>query len=126
MSKKIHWVLFGSISAIFISVALFCLLAVIFGQMDSLPKAMLPMITTIVGCCSVFLGGFIGSAIRKEKGVLNGAMISLIYIGIQMAISLVWYQAVFGVAMLTKIVAFLLSGILGGIVGVNRKSKVKF
>lgn len=109
-----------------VSVVLLALSAVILGKMKVLPKGAIPILTTISGCLAVFLGGFAASGYAKEKGVLLGAGSGIFFSLCIALLSVLLFKNDFSLASAGKFAAILLSGSIGGILGVNRKSKVKF
>lgn len=108
------------------SAVLLAVSALILGKMKTLPKGAVPILTTVLGSLAVFLGGFAASCYAKEKGVLLGAASGLIFSLCIALISVLLFKNDFTLASVGKFAAILLSGSIGGILGVNRKSKVKF
>lgn len=108
------------------SAALLLLLALIFGKSGSLPKGAVPIITTLIGCIATFFGGFSASLYTKEKGILIGLASGGVFLIIVAMVSLFSYENTLGIASIGKAAAILLSGAIGGILGVNRKTRVKF
>lgn len=108
------------------SAVLLSVLALIFGKSGSLPKGAVPVITTLIGCIAVFLGGFLSSLYMKEKGILVGLASGGVFLLVVVLVSLFYYENALGIASIGKAAAIFLSGAIGGILGVNRKSKVKF
>ena len=109
-----------------VSAVLLAVLALIFGKMKLLPRGIVPVLTTAAGCISVFLGGFAASAYAKEKGMLLGLLSGVIFAFCTALVSVLLFQNDFNLASAGKFIAILLSGCIGGILGVNRKDKVKF
>lgn len=109
-----------------ISAALLALIALILSKMGSLPRTLLPIITTVAGCLAVFLGGFFSSMYAREKGILFGMGSGVLFSVCAVLISVLVFQNPFTVSSVGKLAAFLISGSIGGILGVNRKSRVKF
>ncbi len=106
--------------------ALLAIAALIFGKMGTLPKGIIPVLTTVIGCVSVFLGGFFSALYQKENGLLLGLLSGAVFaVVILLAASLI-FKNEFTVGSVGKLAAVLIAGSLGGILGVNRKSKVKF
>lgn len=108
------------------SAVLLVLLALIFGKVKALPRGIIPIITTVIGCLSVFLGGLISAAYVREKGLIFGIISGLIFSFCIALVSVLLLQNDFSIASIGKFAAILLSGSIGGILGVNRKDRVKF
>ena len=93
----------------------------------ALPRGALPFLTTAIGCGAVFLGAFLAALAIREKGLVLGvAAGALLAACMGLASFLLYRQTEYGAAAAGKLAALLLSGAIGGILGANRKSKVKF
>lgn len=126
MEKRAKAIIVSMLFTVLLTAGLLALLALILGKMGTLPKQTIPVLTVIVSCVAVFLGSFIASLLLKEKGIVNGLIIAFLFSSIVLCIAFFIYEAEFGLSGLTKLAAIFISGILGGILGVNRKKKVKF
>ena len=124
--KKLKSFIISFISSVAIIAILISVTAVIISQIQILPREILPVITTAIGCIGIFLGTFIGSVYLKEKGMLIGAVNSIIIIAIVALISYVILDSPISIGSVGKMLAWFFSGTLGGILGVNKKSKIKF
>lgn len=124
--KKLKAILLSAGIMTAVSAALLALAALILGKMGALPRGAVPIITTMIGCIAVFLGGFFSSLYAREKGILFGVLSGLLYSLCIALVSVLAFQNDFTLASAGKFIALLLSGSIGGILGVNRKSKVKF
>ena len=125
------WVKALALSAIITagaSMLLLSVIAFIVCRSGSLPRGSLSLITTLAACAAVFLGGFFCAASIRERGLLlglgAGAMLLLCAV-ISGLISGVDFSQ-FGPAGAGKAAAVLLSGCIGGVLGANRKRKVRF
>ena len=92
----------------------------------SLPRGSVTIITTIAACAAVFLGGFLSTISVREKGLLIGLGAGAVFLICAGAVSVLVFQVELGPASAGKIAEVLLSGAIGGVLGANRKSKVKF
>lgn len=105
---------------------LLAITALILGKTGNLPRAAIPIMMTVFGCITAFAGGFLASAALKEKGLLFGFLAALILLAVILLVTFLVFQENLTVASAGKGAAILLSGAIGGILGVNRKSRVKF
>ena len=124
--KKGKAILLSMVVMAAVSAVLLALIALIFGKMKVLPRGSIPVLTTVIGCLGVFLGSFLASAYAKEKGLLLGLLSGAIFAFCTALVSVLLFQNDFNIASAGKLAAILLSGSIGGILGVNRKDKVKF
>ena len=124
--KKGKAILLSVVVMAVVSAVLLALLALILGKMKVLPRGIIPVLTTVVGCLAVFLGGFLASAYTKENGLLLGLISGGIFVFCTALVSVLLFQNDFNIASAGKLAAILLSGSIGGVLGVNRKDRVKF
>lgn len=80
-----------------------------------------PVIMVITALC-ILIGSSIGNIKIKKNGILNGALVGGIYIFILYIISSILnWEFALNIQSLIMIAIGIIFGILGGIVGVNRK-----
>lgn len=126
MSKKIRAAILSTLAAMATAMVLLMVLSLLLSKLYTLPKSALPVLTTVIACAAVFLGGLLSSMLLKERGLINGVIVAVIFSVILFGVSIFVFETELGFSALTKFAAILMSGILGGILGVNRKSRVKF
>ncbi len=108
------------------SLLLLALISFVVAKSGTLPQAALPLVTTVAACIAVFLGGLAAALAAKEKGLYLGLAAGAL---LAVCIGLVSYFTsgeVLTVSGIGKAAALLVSGAIGGILGANRKQKVKF
>ena len=93
---------------------------------ESLPRGSAVIITTLAACTAVFLGGFLSTLSVREKGLLLGLGAGAVFLVCAGLVSIFVFRVELGPASAGKIAAILISGAIGGVLGANRKSKVKF
>lgn len=108
------------------SLGLLSLAAFLVCRSGSLPRGTLALITTAAACAAVFLGGLLSAMSVREKGLLLGLGAGVVFLVCAGAVSLLAFRIELGPASAGKIAAVLISGVIGGVLGANRKSKVKF
>lgn len=108
------------------SLVLLSVVAFFVCRSGSLPRGSLVLVTTVAACGAVFLGGFFSSLSVREKGLLLGLGAGAVFLVCAGLISMGVFQAVLSPGSAGKAAAILLSGAIGGVLGANRKSKVKF
>ncbi len=106
--------------------ALLAVAALIFEKMGTLPKGITPVFTTIIGGMAAFLGGFFAALYQKENGLLLGLLSGAVFTAVILLVASLFFENEFSVGSVGKLAAVLIGGSLGGILGVNQKSKVKF
>lgn len=126
MIKKGKAILLSTVIMVISCAALLALLALIFSKTGTLPKNIIPVLITGVCALSAFLGGLAASWCSREKGILFGLIAGGIFSIVVIFVSVVIFQSSFSAASAVRVAAIILSGCIGGILGVNRKTKVKF
>ena len=127
MARKLKGILFALAAACASGAALLCAGALVIDKTGWLPQgAVLEVAVTAILCTAAFLGGLLGALFAREKGALVGGACGLI----QVAALTLGTWALQGTAVTlggaARLGGVLLGGCLGGILGVNRKTRVKF
>lgn len=119
INKNMIRVIKGSIFAIVISLILLLIYASLLAYTNISETTMTPVVITISGI-SILIGSSISSLKIKKQGMLNGALVGLIYV---LAIYLLSSILLTGFTIDTKsmimIAVGIITGMIGGIIGVN-------
>lgn len=125
--KKVKGFLLSLGVAAVVAAILLGVVSLIVSKTGNLPQgSLLAVLTTVIVCLAVFLGGLTASLFTKEKGVLFGGACGLFFVCCIALVSLVMFEGSFSVSGGARLAAIFLSACIGGILGVNRKRKVKF
>lgn len=103
----------------FITVLLFFLIAAFVITKTDFSYEMLATITTILLSAAAFLDSFVVSRFIKENGLVIGAIIGTIIFVFVLIASLSLGQFRLSSMLFTKLAAIVISGVIGGIIGVN-------
>lgn len=120
-NKNIINVIKGSIISIIITVIALTIYAAILSYTSISETTMVPVVLTITGI-SILIGSSISSIHIKKQGILNGGLVGLIYILLLYIVSSI-FLAGFELNMnsIIMIVVSILTGMIGGVIGVNMK-----
>lgn len=103
------------------------LAAFIIAKAGVLPRGALSLVTTGIACAATFTGGLIPAMAAREKGLYLGLAVGALLVVLIASASYFFYNLPpFTMGSVGKGASLLLSGAIGGILGANRKSKVKF
>lgn len=121
---KFKYILVGLVLALFVTLTSLFLISIImyYADIDSSMASPLASIGLILGC---FVGGFYTSKKHEKKGLIIGFTTSAIFFIILSIASLSISTDNFGLLSLIHSLVMLLSGGIGGILGVNNKRKIK-
>lgn len=114
----------GTITAFTFELILMCLLSILLLISGTIPHSALRYIIVGVSSLSVFAGGYITARVTKSSGLLWGALCGFIFFLISTIPGMVKTADTLSLLTLLKIVAFIISGALGGIKAVNKKEKL--
>lgn len=119
MKQNMGRIIKGSITAIVLSLILLFIYATILTYTNVSEVSMLPVILTIVGI-SILAGSMISARKIRKNGMLNGAIVGLVYIVIlYIASSLCLVGFSLTLNSFIMLIVGIIMGAVGGIVGVN-------
>lgn len=88
----------------------------------SVSESTIPTIVIIITAISILIGSTISTSNIKKNGIINGMFVGLIYIAIiYLLSSIVTGNFLLNITSIIMIIASVLTGALGGIIGVNKK-----
>lgn len=85
--------------------------------------SMLGIFSGIAVIIGGFSGGLLNGMLIKEKGIVCGLINGIALAAVILALSIVWSFCFFNLWGIIKLLLIVLSSIIGGIIGVNRKHK---
>lgn len=109
----------GTIFSILLTAVLIGILSILISTTSLSENIIIPAII-VISAFSIMLGGFIVSKNKKEKGLINGAIVGGIYM-LCIYILSCFITLDFSITLNSIIMIFagIIGGILGGIIGVN-------
>ena len=120
-SNSVIRILKGSIIAMVATIILLIIFAAILTY-TNINENTMPTVIIVITALSILIGSQIASSKIKRNGILNGAIVGLIYIAFLYILSgLVTKNFSLNNYSIIMIVTSILIGGLGGIIGVNRK-----
>lgn len=115
-----YGILFGAAACLL----LLLLMSIIMGLQD-IPQSAVTLISTLVFVVGGFVAGYVCARLSHERGMLLGLCCGTCLFFIVSLANLAVDGSGFGMIALTKLIAVLLSAALGGIVGVNKRKKLR-
>ena len=103
-------------------IALLMLMALIV-QSVAVPRAAILPLAIIAAAIGAFLAGLTAAAIAKQKGLLLGAVCGLVLWLLILLAGVARYEGVSGGNAVVKLAALVLSGGIGGVLGVNLRKR---
>lgn len=106
----------------FITTFIFLLIFAILLTYTQVSESIMNPVIIVITAVSILIGSSIGNMKIKKNGLLNGAFIGGIYVGmIYLISSILNWRFGLEIQSVIMIVVGMLFGIFGGIIGVNRK-----
>ena len=113
----------GSLLSIIVSVIFLIVFAMLLTYTSLSENTITPIVLAIVGL-SILLGSYLSTKKINKKGILNGAMVGIIYMLILYIISsVIFMDFSINASSIIMIICGIIAGIIGGIVGVNTNRK---
>lgn len=118
-------VLIGVIVSLVMCILLTCLFALVITFMPGVPYGIIDYVMIGIEGLSVLCGAYVASVIAKSGGLIIGLICSGIALVILLAGGFSTAGNEIGIFTGIRVVVMLLCGVAGGILGVNRKEKVR-
>lgn len=119
-SSNLRKILIGSGISILITIV-FLLVFSILLTYTNISENTIPAITIIITAISIFIGSTMATSNLKKNGIINGAMVGLIYIlVIYLLSSIIEKDFSLNIHSIIMIISSVLAGGIGGIIGINK------
>ena len=120
-NSRLIKILSGSIISIIISILGFFIFAIILTNTD-IKEDIIPLVIIIISFISILVGSIISSKKINKKGIVNGALVGIIYISIIYFLSsLILVGFELNLYSIIIFIGSVISGMIGGIIGINFK-----
>lgn len=123
--KLIKSTIIGVLSSLAVTALLLCLFALILNFMSGVPYGIIDYAVILAQGLAVFAGSYTAAAISKSQGLIIGLICAAIFLILNLALSLAAGEAGIGIITVIRTAVILICGILGGILGVNKKEKIR-
>ncbi|KKB34553.1 TIGR04086 family membrane protein [Bacillus thermotolerans] len=121
MKSFSYGIMYGTL-AIFVFAAACSLVFSLILRFSSLTEASLQMTITITSFIVLFIGGFVSGKLSGQKGWLTGGTAGLLYSLVLMTYQFLGYDAGLQWEQLVYHLCFIITAMMGGILGVNASS----
>lgn len=118
---QITAILKGLVACFACLIILSLILGFIISLNDSLGDDLMNRVLMIINYTAIFIGGVMAARWAQTKGWLHGGLVGLIYMLIVIFIGSKYVQVAMGFEVLLRVISGFLTGVLGGVLGVNVK-----
>ena len=125
-SKVLKSAVIGSFVGVGLCIVLLILSALALTKSSGIPHLAVSPLVMIIAGVGAFGGGYISAGIAKQNGMLCGIMCGFIMFIILFIAGLVAARTTLTMATVVRFILMLLAGAVGGIVGVNKRQKIKY
>lgn len=123
--KAAIMMLIGILVSIATSMVMLLLFALVM-TVKTVPLSAVPTLTAASVAIGSFVGAFIGARIHRKSGLLVGSVIGLFMYALLMLGSLAFQSKGLDITTLIKLIVSVVSGGIGGVLGVNAHKKRKY
>lgn len=117
-------ILIGTAAAVAVAVVILCAICGILTVIQTVSPSLLPYLALIADAGGIFCGGYIAAALNKSRGLILGLVCGFLMFVILFFAGLCAGGTV-GVLTVLRLVILLVFGIGGGILGVNKKERLR-
>ena len=117
-------ILFGVACGLLITIIFMCLLSVVIISSGLLPIDVINYITIAILSIGAFFGGYISTKITKSAGLVIGAITGFAIFLLITVFGLIKSNDTITINTLIRFIATLITGCLGGILGLRKKEKI--
>ena len=115
----------GFLISVAVTAVLLCLFAAVLNFMSGIPYGIIDYVVIAAEGIAVFIGAYIAAVILKSKGIVIGLISALLIFILNIIFAMSSGAADIGVMTVIKAVVLIICGIAGGILGVNKKEKIR-
>lgn len=123
--SAVRAVVIGAVCGAVLCALLLCLCAFAFVSSRLFPQGVIFPLTLIISALGSLLSGIVTAKLQRKRGLLFGALAGLLLFLLFLLAGLLSFQEVLGAAAGTRVLVMVLCGAIGGLLVVNRKTKVK-
>ena len=122
ITKAVIW---GTVIGAVVCMIILLLISFIFVKMQSVPEAAITPVAIVIVCIGAFVGGYFSARIKKNMGMAVGAITAMLMFVILLLIGTACFGDNLGIVSLLRMAVMLISGAIGGILGVNKRKRRK-
>lgn len=123
--SRIRAVCWGTAAGAVVLTLLILLLSLVFVKLRRVPQGAAVPLTIAAAAAASFIAGYVSGRISQQKGILYGFSSAMLLFVLLFLCGVILVREPIASSMFVKLGSMVLLGILGGILGVNRKNSVR-
>ncbi|MCH5298331.1 MAG: TIGR04086 family membrane protein [Ruminococcus sp.] len=123
--KLVKATVFGIIIGCLITMIVTLIAAVVFLKSGKMPGEIVGYITLSFLGIGSLAGGYVCARIYKSSGIMCGAAVGIPMFIITLIVGMTNFVGNIGIMLLLKFATIMLTAVIGGILGVNKKDKIR-
>lgn len=124
-ARQVKSAIIGSLISIAIIAVLICAVSLVMLFVDALPYELTPYILLAADALGIFAGAYISAVISGSRGLLTGAMCGAMVFLILLISGCASGESELSALTAVRLGVCVLSGVLGGVTGVNRRERLR-
>lgn len=125
VAKAVKALAVGTVVGFIICMLILLLITFILVKIQKFPETLVVPAAIFTACIGAFVGGYFSARVKKNNGLLMGAVCALVLFVLLLLIGSLFAGDMFGVVSLLRMSAMLISGAIGGVLGVNKRRRRK-
>ena len=121
--RTIKSVMTGVFCGISICVLFLIFMAFLITKSNNFPHTIIPPLMIIIAGIGAFAGGYISARISSEKGMMCGMICAFLMFILLFIAGLISVREAITMMTVIRLLAMLLTGAIGGIIGVNKRKR---
>lgn len=123
LSKAAKAILLGTIMGTFFSILILVISSLLFVKSQNIPASVITPLTMFIIALGAFMSGYVSARVLKNNGLFCGIIAGFLMFSVVFIAGLMVSGGEISTLVLVKLTLMLLMGSIGGIAGVNKKTK---
>ncbi|MDD6490213.1 MAG: TIGR04086 family membrane protein [Clostridia bacterium] len=123
--RAVKAVAVGTVVGFVICMLILLLITFMLVKIQKFPETLVVPLAIFTACIGAFSGGYFSARVKKNNGLAMGAVCALVIFVLLLLISSVFAEDIFSAVSLLRMGAMLISGAIGGVLGVNKRRRRK-
>ncbi|MGN1457599.1 MAG: TIGR04086 family membrane protein [Acutalibacteraceae bacterium] len=115
----------GTVVGLVICMLILLVITFMLVKIQKFPETAVVPVAIFTACIGAFVGGYFSARVKKSNGLLMGAVCALVMFVVLLLVGIAFAGDIFGVVSLLRMGVMIISGAIGGVLGVNKHRRRK-